>query len=427
MDRTVVRCRDAGVGSWCPKCGFGPCSRPTPTNLVFSTEDSTPSGNVANAVDYQLGLGLECRNVGAGGWCPKCRFGPCSRPTPHPPNLVFSMEAPLGNVANTNFVSVYNHILNDYGQGELMTDIGGLGGGITKDDNPYLFIKFPAVTEALLSECVKECREGSSSLTSLRRLCAESLLRPTVFFETAAEHGHIPVCEFLLKNGFSINGDEQKYYSSLNYQSTIEPGEEPELFYLQHPLVSPIKASLTATVRWLLAHGADPSRYVGGYSSNTCIDIATIELCWGDEGGFGNTGIFRMLVEHCMEHAGDDFDWEEMFDNFCRMTEARDDIDGCSPLETMRWLIEQMPEVARKVSEENEYHILKEALRPPLPSLPEVLRGGDELTCGICLEDFAEETVTTRLSCKHKFCTECIDQWFNEERRTCPVCRRYHK
>ncbi len=244
-----------------------------------------------------------------------------------------------------------------------------VSGGITKH-NLKLFSDFPLLSEALLSECLKECSDGPEPLMSLTQLCTESVVRPIIFFETATKHGHIHVCEFLLQNGFPINGKECKYYDSLDYQSTIEIGEQPYMVsYRQPSLMSAIEAGQTATVRWLLEHGADPSLEIDSdwhmfWGNN--VDVAIYTLCYSNR---FNDEIFRLVVEFCIEHGMENDDWEEMFDTFCSCIDDRDKIDKedgtpgihAGLLDSVRWLIEKNRTVANNVYKKNEYEILKEA------------------------------------------------------------------
>lgn len=56
----------------------------------------------------------------------------------------------------------------------------------------------------------------------------------------------------------------------------------------------------------------------------------------------------------------------------------------------------------------------------------------DQTSCPICLEDFntnADENSsdTSLLICGHKFCTSCLDSWFNQQPQSnqrCPICRQ---
>ena len=55
---------------------------------------------------------------------------------------------------------------------------------------------------------------------------------------------------------------------------------------------------------------------------------------------------------------------------------------------------------------------------PPLPPLPPP-------ECPICTEDFNDNSITTKTSCKHIFHTDCIRRWCRQHREAtnCPLCR----
>lgn len=44
-------------------------------------------------------------------------------------------------------------------------------------------------------------------------------------------------------------------------------------------------------------------------------------------------------------------------------------------------------------------------------------------TCPICLENLADNGQTYALKCSHCYHKKCIDRWFYEGRRVCPLCR----
>ncbi|KAF8862737.1 hypothetical protein BDZ45DRAFT_182671 [Acephala macrosclerotiorum] len=44
--------------------------------------------------------------------------------------------------------------------------------------------------------------------------------------------------------------------------------------------------------------------------------------------------------------------------------------------------------------------------------------------CEICLEDVADSQDRVVTKCGHSFCRGCIEPWINEQRSTCPHCRR---
>ena len=43
--------------------------------------------------------------------------------------------------------------------------------------------------------------------------------------------------------------------------------------------------------------------------------------------------------------------------------------------------------------------------------------------CSVCIQDVEVGRKVIRLDCKHKFCKECIEQWFADH-KTCPNCRQ---
>lgn len=44
-------------------------------------------------------------------------------------------------------------------------------------------------------------------------------------------------------------------------------------------------------------------------------------------------------------------------------------------------------------------------------------------TCPICLENLADNGQTYALKCSHCYHKKCIDRWFYEGKRVCPLCR----
>lgn len=52
-------------------------------------------------------------------------------------------------------------------------------------------------------------------------------------------------------------------------------------------------------------------------------------------------------------------------------------------------------------------------------------------TCSVCLQSIEDENICTT-DCHHEFCKECLDNWFNRHKLSCPLCRKnieyfYHK
>lgn len=44
--------------------------------------------------------------------------------------------------------------------------------------------------------------------------------------------------------------------------------------------------------------------------------------------------------------------------------------------------------------------------------------------CNICMDEYKNSNVITRLGCNHVFHKDCIKHWLCNERVTCPVCRK---
>jgi hypothetical protein len=51
-------------------------------------------------------------------------------------------------------------------------------------------------------------------------------------------------------------------------------------------------------------------------------------------------------------------------------------------------------------------------------------KADDEDTDNDCVICYAPMNSVTTLHCKHKFCTECITGWFNQYKKSCPMCRQ---
>jgi hypothetical protein len=43
--------------------------------------------------------------------------------------------------------------------------------------------------------------------------------------------------------------------------------------------------------------------------------------------------------------------------------------------------------------------------------------------CSVCLDDFEENNLVRSLPCRHVFHSQCIDPWFLNHKRLCPVCK----
>lgn len=46
----------------------------------------------------------------------------------------------------------------------------------------------------------------------------------------------------------------------------------------------------------------------------------------------------------------------------------------------------------------------------------------DSKSCPICLSPLSQEQYITE--CKHTFCKQCLDNWINQDKNTCPNCRQ---
>jgi hypothetical protein len=42
--------------------------------------------------------------------------------------------------------------------------------------------------------------------------------------------------------------------------------------------------------------------------------------------------------------------------------------------------------------------------------------------CPICLQDFGDDATTTVTSCRHAFCTDCLESWKGRGGHRCPLC-----
>ena len=46
-----------------------------------------------------------------------------------------------------------------------------------------------------------------------------------------------------------------------------------------------------------------------------------------------------------------------------------------------------------------------------------------EIKCSICLADDIEDFSLCSTDCSHQFCKKCLDEWFDQEKISCPMCR----
>ena len=46
-----------------------------------------------------------------------------------------------------------------------------------------------------------------------------------------------------------------------------------------------------------------------------------------------------------------------------------------------------------------------------------------EIKCSICLDNDIEDNVLCSTGCSHQFCKGCLDEWFDQGKISCPMCR----
>jgi len=49
---------------------------------------------------------------------------------------------------------------------------------------------------------------------------------------------------------------------------------------------------------------------------------------------------------------------------------------------------------------------------------------GQTHTCIICLKDNLQQETMCSTECSHLFCKECLDEWLDRGKKSCPVCRK---
>lgn len=54
---------------------------------------------------------------------------------------------------------------------------------------------------------------------------------------------------------------------------------------------------------------------------------------------------------------------------------------------------------------------------------PAVEDSEQQVSCAICIDDFAADSVITVLPCHHKFHTDCVVPWLTERQSKCPLCK----
>ena len=47
----------------------------------------------------------------------------------------------------------------------------------------------------------------------------------------------------------------------------------------------------------------------------------------------------------------------------------------------------------------------------------------NEFNCSICLQEKIEDQQLCNTNCEHKYCKDCLNDWFNQGKNTCPMCR----
>jgi len=46
-----------------------------------------------------------------------------------------------------------------------------------------------------------------------------------------------------------------------------------------------------------------------------------------------------------------------------------------------------------------------------------------EIKCSICLDIDIEDNVLCSTECSHQFCKKCLDEWLDQGKTSCPMCR----
>tara|TARA_Y100001970_G_scaffold284996_1_gene403586 strand:+ start:647 stop:1144 length:498 start_codon:yes stop_codon:yes gene_type:complete len=159
-----------------------------------------------------------------------------------------------------------------------------------------------------------------------------------------------------LENQFSIDGDAEEFGDSFNRENGV--------FHKRNPLVCAIRQNNVEMVQWLLDHGANPCVVSDDLLYENVVNHVIYMLgidaddssSDDDDSPENAETIFRILVEDCLE-CSDDFDAEDFLVTFCT-------IRADQYPELLRWLVEQMPDTAREVSEKypREHSILHNIL-----------------------------------------------------------------
>lgn len=130
--------------------------------------------------------------------------------------------------------------------------------------------------------------------------------------------------------------------------------------------------------------------------------------------------LFLLFLFHAvadLEDDNDDGDEEEDSDREPEREESNGDDMFESDLETRFWLAFEI----LGLHLENKKHLSTTTLQN-LPFLIFKPGTGDEQRCSICLIDFEEGEKLSLIPCFHRFHTECITPWL-EENPSCPICR----
>ena len=70
--------------------------------------------------------------------------------------------------------------------------------------------------------------------------------------------------------------------------------------------------------------------------------------------------------------------------------------------------------------------ILLQRISSPLISSPVISSPGlssPVIKCSICIENDIEDNTLCSTNCSHQFCKQCLDEWFDQGKITCPMCR----
>ena len=88
----------------------------------------------------------------------------------------------------------------------------------------------------------------------------------------AIEKNDINMVKFYIDNGYPLNGVKCEIYNYLEYQSTFDPDEIPEIIYENQPLIESIFRQNIKLVKLLLENGANPG--LPGMTFDNALEIA---------------------------------------------------------------------------------------------------------------------------------------------------------